>query len=184
MGGYMLDITERLTSWCARALLFVGAIALVLMMMHVMIEVGLRTLFNKSIPGTEEIVSGYYMVAVVFLPLAYVQLERGHIIIELFTLKAGPRLKAWIDGCVSFLCSGALGVFTYATFDKAIEMTSKGEFWIGMIEVVIWPARWALPFGLGIMMLIMFLQGIREFQSAITGKHFQNPMHAEDSEKV
>ena len=124
------------------------------------------------------------MVAVVFLPLAYVQLERGHIIIELFTLKAGPRLKAWIDGFVHVVCGSALAIFTYATFDKAIKMTAKGEMWIGMIEVIIWPARWSLPLGLGIMMIIMFLQAIREFQSAITGKHFQNPMHAEDSEKV
>lgn len=180
----MLENTEKLISWCARALLFIGAVAIVLMMTHVMIEVMLRTLFDKSIPGTEEIVSGYYMVAVVFLPLAYVQLERGHIIIELFTLKAGPRLKAWIDGFVYVVCGGALSIFTYATLDKAIKMTAKQEMWIGMIEVIIWPARWILPLGLGIMMMIMFLQAIREFQSAITGEHFQNPMHAEDSEQV
>lgn len=180
----MLEITEKLISWCARVLLFVGAIAIVLMMSHVMLEVMLRTLFDISIPGTEEIVSGYYMVAVVFLPLAYVQLERGHVIIELFTLKAGPRLKAWIDGFVYIICGGALAIFTYATFDKALKMTAKNEMWIGMIEVTIWPARWALPFGLGIMMMIMFLQAIREFQSAITGEHYQEPMHAEDSEKV
>ncbi|MEQ8322515.1 MAG: TRAP transporter small permease [Rhodospirillales bacterium] len=180
----MLEVIEKLISLCARALLFLGAVAIVLMMSHVMVEVALRTLFDKSIPGTEEIVSGYYMVAVVFLPLAYVQLERGHVIIELFTLKAGPRLKAWMDGFVYVVCSGALGIFTYATFDKAINMTTKNEMWIGMIEVTIWPARWILPFGLGIMMMIMILQAIREFQSAITGERYQSPMHAEDSEQV
>lgn len=180
----MLEIIEKLISICARILLFVGAIAIVLMMSHVMIEVALRTLLDKSIPGTEEIVSGYYMVAVVFLPLAYVQLERGHVIIELFTLKAGPRLKAWLDGFVYVVCGSALAVFTYATFDKAIKMTARDEMWIGMIEVTVWPARWILPFGLGVMMIIMFLQAIREFQSAITGERYIEPMHAEDSEKV
>jgi len=119
MGGYMLEISEKIVVWCARALIGIGSVAIVLMMLHVMSEVLLRYFFTYSIPGTEEIVSGYYMVAVVFLPLGYVQLERGHVFIELFTLKVSDRGKAWMDGFVLIVCTASLSIFTYAGFDKA-----------------------------------------------------------------
>ncbi|WP_373086611.1 TRAP transporter small permease [Sneathiella sp.] len=183
-GGYMLEISEKIVNLCARLLMVLGCVAMTMMMLHVMSEVFLRYFFTASIPGTEEIVSGYYMVAVVFLPLGYVQLERGHIIIELFTLKVSERGKAWMDGVVLTVCSAALAIFAYAGFDKAINMTIKNEIWIGMVDVSIWPARWMLPVGLTVMTLMMVVQCIREFQFAVTGKGAIAHRHIEDSERV
>ena len=180
----MLETSEKISVWCARTLMAIGCVAIIAMMVHVMAEVTLRYFFNASIPGTEELVSGYYMVMVVFLPLGYVQLERGHVIIELFTLKASARTKAWMDGFVYVVCSGALAIYAYAGYHKAIEMTQKGEFWIGIVDVTVWPARWMMPIGIAVMGLIMILQAIREFQAAITGKGHHDPKPAEESEKV
>lgn len=181
----MFGRIEKILDGCARLLMGIGSVAVVLMMVHVMAEVILRYFFTASIPGTEEIVSGYYMVAVVFLPLGYVQMERGHVIIELFTLKVSDRGKAWLDGCVLLVCAGALSIFTYAGFDKAVSMTARGEMWIGLIDVIIWPARWMLPAGLLVMTVMMVLQAIREFQSAAGGgEGHVDPQHAEDAERV
>ncbi|MCP5368507.1 MAG: TRAP transporter small permease [Hyphomicrobiales bacterium] len=180
----MLGVTDKILEWCARALIGIGSVAVVLMMVHVMAEVLVRYFLTASIPGTEEIVSGYYMVAVVFLPLGYVQYERGHVIIELFTLKLSSRSKAWLDACVLAVCAAALSVFTYAGYVKALRMTARNEIWIGLIDVAIWPSRWMLPAGLLVMTLIMVVQSIQEFHSAITGKGHHEPRHAEDVESV
>jgi len=180
----MLGTFEKISKWCATALMLVGCVAIVVMMIHVMSEVAMRTFFNSSIPGTEELVSGYYMVMVVFLPLGYLQLERGHVIIELFTQKASDRTKSWIDGIVYIICSGALAIYAYAGFNKAIEMTQKGEFWVGLVDVTVWPARWLMPIGIAVMGVVMLLQAIRELQAAKSGKGHHDPKSAEEAEGV
>ena len=180
----MLDVTERLLGAGALILLIIGGAAIIVMMGHVMIEVLLRTFFNVSIPGTEELVSAYYMIAVVFLPLGYVQRERGHVIVELFTLWLSSRATAWLDGIVCLVCGAALSVFTYAAFDRAIAMTARGEIWIGMVDVLVWPSRWLMAIGLAVMTLILFAQSVREFHAAITGRGHQDPKHPEDAERV
>jgi len=180
----MLETFEKISKWCATALMVIGCVAIVLMMVNVMAEVIVRYFFNRSIPGTAEFVSGYYMVMVVFLPLAYLQLERGHVIIELFTQKASDRTKSWIDGIVYIICSGALAIYAYAGFNKAIEMTQRGELWFGLIEVIIWPARWMMPIGVAVMGVVMFLQAIRELQAAKSGKGHQDPKSASESEGI
>jgi TRAP-type C4-dicarboxylate transport system permease small subunit len=132
-------------------------------------------------------VSAYYMTAVVFLPLAYVQRERGHVMIELFTMWVPNRGKAAIDGTVLLACAAALCVFTYATYEKAVEMTARHEIWVGLLDVYVWPSRWFLPIGLGLMALYMIFQSVREYLYAFGGGHgtgHQEPRHAEDSEQV
>jgi hypothetical protein len=54
-------------------LLAIGAAIITLMALHVIADVSCRYLLNQPLPGTIEIVSLYYMVAVIYLPLAYVQ---------------------------------------------------------------------------------------------------------------
>jgi len=180
----MLGTSEKFSKWCATALVAIGSVTIITMMVHVMAEVAARTFFNTSIPGTEELVSGYYMVIVVFLPLGFVQLERGHVIIELFTLKASNWTKSLIDGVVYVICSGALAIYAYAGFNKAIEMTQKGEFWVGLVDVTVWPARWIMPIGVAVMGVIMFLQAIREFQAVKTGRGHHDPKPIEKSEPI
>ena len=180
----MLETSEKFSKWCAGALVAIGSVTIIAMMVHVMAEVAARTFFNNSIPGTEELVSGYYMIIVVFLPLAFVQLERGHVIIELFTLKASDRTKSWIDGIVYLICSGALAIYAYAGFNKAVEMTQKGEFWVGLVDVTIWPSRWIMPIGIAVMGVVMFLQAIRELQAASSGRNHHDPKPIEKSEPI
>ena len=73
---------ESLSQWVAKSAMVLATLFLVLMALHVSLDVGLRYLFGKSFTGTLEFVSFYYMVAVVFLPLAYVELQREHISVD------------------------------------------------------------------------------------------------------
>src|SRR3546814_9847490 len=45
----------------------------------------------QPLAGTIEVVSNWYMVGVAFLPLAYVQWHREHLIVELFTQNSSDR---------------------------------------------------------------------------------------------
>jgi TRAP-type C4-dicarboxylate transport system permease small subunit len=169
MRGAILHGVRRTLDWLVNALMVLGAFAIMLMMAQIALEVTLRTFFRETVPGTEEIVSTYYMIGCAFLPLAWVQRERGHVIVELFTVWMRPRAAAALDGVVTLLCAAAVAVFFYASLTKAIAMTIEGEMLIAMIDVTVWPSRWIVPVGLGTMLLYMVLHGIADLVWAAKG---------------
>jgi len=160
---------KRLIDRLSSVLLVLGGIAMAVMMVNVAVDIVTRNLLRITVPGTLELVSYYYMVAVVFLPLAFVQRSRGHVMIELFTLWLPRRVNAFIDAIVYLLGAIGLGLFTYAAFGKAIYMTGVNEMQFGVIDVVVWPGRWFVPIGCGAMVLQLLLQATAEFVYAIKG---------------
>ena len=85
---------RRLLGRLANALAFLGGIAVVLMMLHICADVIAKYVFNSPIPGTLEIVSNYYMVATVFLPLALVERKNAHIAVEILSQHLPTRGQA------------------------------------------------------------------------------------------
>ena len=153
---------ERWLDRLAGMLMWLGGVAIVLMMVQIMVEVVLRSLFKTTIPGTEETVSAYYMIGCAFLPLAWVQRERAHVKVEVFTLWMSPRVAAAFDAGVMLLCAAATAVFAWAAAGKAIAMTAAGEILIGAADVVVWPSRWIVPVGLAAMALQMVVQAFAD----------------------
>lgn len=153
----------------ATVLLVLGGLAILLMMLQIMAEVILRTAFKVTIPGTEETVSAYYMIGCAFLPLAWVERQRAHVRVEVFTLWLPARLAALVDGLVCLLCALATTIFAYAAFGKAMAMTQTNEILIGTVDVVVWPSRWFVPVGLGAMTLYMLLHAVSDLAWAFRG---------------
>jgi len=161
-----MSALRRLVIFLCNTLMFIGGAGMLIMMLQVCADAAMRTLLNSSVPGTLEIVSFYYMVAVVFLPLAYIQLHRGHVIIELFTAGLGPRATSFLDGVVYLFATFAMAYFTMAAFLKAVAMTNLGEFVLGVILVFTWPARWLVVAGTGLMSIVYALSSVEEFSRA------------------
>lgn len=160
---------KRLIDLLSTVLLVVGGVAMTCMMLNVAVDIITRNILQVAVPATLELVSYYYMVAVAFLPLAFVQRYRQHVMIELFTMWLPRRVNAFIDAVVYLLGAIALGFFTVATFGKAVHMTAIGEMQFGVIDVIVWPGRWCLPLGLGAMALQLLLQSTAEFAFAVKG---------------
>ncbi|NYZ16527.1 TRAP transporter small permease [Azospirillum sp. RWY-5-1] len=161
-----MNAAERALDLLSRSLMVLASLAILGMMVQVVIDVALRNIWHSTLAGTEEVVSAYYMIGCAFLPLAWVQRERGHVIIELFTSWLPERSTAFLDGVVMAVVGAGLLVFTVATFDKALAMTADNEIMIGTIDVTVWPSRWMLPIGIGAMALCMILQSVQEFGRA------------------
>ena len=127
----MNDTAEPdLTAWLripSDALAAVAGVLILVMMVHVTADVFGRLAFSAPINGTLEIVAGYYMVAVVFLPLAHVSRGEGHIFIELFTRKLPFRVRSWMDAGAAVLTFGYIAVMAWQCAIEAIIQTEGGE---------------------------------------------------------
>ena len=143
-------------------LMRVGCFLLILMMLHIVIDVAGKYLLNAPIPGTIEIVSAYYMVGVLFLPLGEVARRRDHIYVELFTRGLSPRALTRLDRAIAFVGAASMGLVAWLTTLEAIDKTQRGEMWETADSLItIWPSRWILPVGAAVMAIYMLIEGIR-----------------------
>lgn len=157
----MLDRIDRVLHWLARALLVAGTLALILMALHVLADVLGRLLFSHPVYATTEIVSFYYMVAAVCLPLAYIEYKDDHITVEI----AYTPLPVWARRIV-FVLSMAVtalffGIFAYQSWHDSLRSLASREVLMGHALIEIWPSRFFLPVSFGLLVLISILRAVR-----------------------
>lgn len=125
----------------------IGGLVLIAMMAHIVADVFMKYVFRSPIQGTLEIVSHYYMVMAVLLPLALVEWRRESISVDIF-FQLFPR---WLR-LISVIFGLALMVtvysgLTYQTIFDAFRAFGINEKAMGSAEIIIWPSRFAFPLG-------------------------------------
>lgn len=153
---------ERPANW----LIYIACAITVLMMFHIVADVLAKYFFNSPLEGTIETVAGYYMVAVVFLPFAYVCYTEGQIIVELFTRGLSPRNQRLLDGLLGVATFVYMAIFTWKTFEEAVYRTAQLEIWeTGTSEIPIWPSRWTITIGCAVMTAYVLYRLIRDLRA-------------------
>lgn len=125
----------------------VAGVALFAMMLLTVISSGGRFLFALPVPDAEAIAE-MLLVAVVFLPLAYTQAQRQHVEVTLFTDAARAAIRRrfiWFGCLVGFV---AFSMLTYAMSRGALRAYETGDSYLGVNEIVTWPARTIAVVGL------------------------------------
>lgn len=159
----------------ARQLELCSAAVLGLMMLHVVADVIGRQFFSTPAPATTEVVAFYYMVAIVFLPLPFIELRNQNIVVDVLYEAVPTTIKRIFSGLSEVVCIVFFGLMTFASADHAVEAYIKGEMVQGYYQVIIWPSRFALPLSFG---LVAFILVIR----LISGTLLQRPLLASDRE--
>ncbi|MAU46951.1 TRAP transporter small permease [Salipiger sp. HF18] len=120
---------------------------MVLMMLHITLDVANRYFFNGQIVGTLEVVSFYYMVALVFLAFGFVELKHENIRVDLFAqmMPRPVQFALYLLACVLGLIF--FGMLFWQTLHDAIRATGSGEEAMSNFRFIIWPSRWSLPIG-------------------------------------
>ena len=140
----MFKLIENLVLWAAKASFFFGALAMVFMMSHIGGDVFARTFFGSSLPGTLEVTAEWYMIAIVYMPLALVTLRNQHISVDLFTHGLREKTQHWLRVMTSL---AALVFFYYwadASLSLAFKKTKRLSYLdSGLLHIPTWPVYWA-----------------------------------------
>jgi TRAP-type C4-dicarboxylate transport system permease small subunit len=157
---YALGYISEVLMWLAYG-------ACILMMLHVALDVFLRS-FKISLYGTTEIVSAYYMIIIAFLPWAWVTHYNQHIAADVFTELMPPRLRVWVAVFAHALTIVFVALFTYQTYFAAVKQTRGNESWLaGIYYLPVWPSRWLLPIAGALMLLHLLLQLYMQLDEAL-----------------
>ncbi len=151
-------------SFAARALervnqviMIIGSVLLGLMVVHTTFDVGMTYLARHPVEGTVEIVSRYYMVAIVFLPLAFIQAADKHIVAELLSERMSARQQRFCQ-CVTWVLMAAFGLaLAWQCGQEAMRMTAINEqFQTSAYFFPTWPSRW-IPVLAGVLIFVQSL---------------------------
>jgi TRAP-type C4-dicarboxylate transport system permease small subunit len=140
-------------------LAFIGAMATVLLMLHVATDIALRNLFNAPVPATFIIVTNYYMPALAFLPLAWLEKSGGMIQVELINGALSPTIMRVSDLLVAVISAVLYGILALVTWRTAMSNTALGSFILSnQTPIPIWPAYWLPPLGFGLAAMAAMLR--------------------------
>jgi TRAP-type C4-dicarboxylate transport system permease small subunit len=156
-----MEWIEKGARRAAAGLNLVAAAALIAMLVHINLDVLGRYLFNAPLPMTIEIVSTYYMVEVVFLPLASVEWRDGHITVDVLARLFGGRAERILFAAVAVLSAAYFAALAWRSALTAIDKFRIGEFAMGTAVLVTWPTRFLVPLGCGLIALVLLLKAVR-----------------------
>lgn len=141
----------------------VSCVVVMLMMLHIVVDVALRW-FDVPLQATLDIVQSYYMVPLAFLPLAYVEKVNGHISVELVSQHLSARHQEILIGCVSLVSAAYFAAFTRVTWHDALGKFKFKEMALGDIAIYVWPTRFFLPIGCGLITLFLIYKAVSLFR--------------------
>ena len=142
-------------------LMLVAKLLVLVMALHIVVDILIRAFTSISFEGTIEIASNYYMVAVITLPIAIVQRNKGHLIAEVFTQSLSERGKQGLEAAGHVLMVVFLSFIVWQSTLDAIEATAYQEYVeLTYVFLYIWPTKWFVPLGFGLMAVYAFLQAI------------------------
>ncbi|OXR48084.1 hypothetical protein PuT2_14590 [Pusillimonas sp. T2] len=158
--SYLLDSVNKYTQLFA-------ALILLFMVTHIVIDVFASSVLGKPLEGTIELVSKYYMVAIVYLPLAYLQATDKHIVAGIFTENAGEPFRRFCK-CVTAILMCVFGVLlAWRCGVEARHMTALNEqIQTASYFIPAWPSRW-IPVVAGV---LIALQSIASLLAVFMGE--------------
>ncbi len=110
---------------CELAALAGGAVFVALTLLVTVSILG-RWLFARAVPGDYELVQlGCAVGVAAFLP--WCQLRGGHVIVDFFTARARPRVRATLDALGAALLAGCSALIAWRMVDGARALAEAGE---------------------------------------------------------
>lgn len=151
---------ERAVIAASRVFGILGALAVVLMMVAIVLDVVTRWITGASLPAMVEI-SETSLVISIFLGLSWAAVTGAHVSVSLLTDRLGEvagrvtSLIAWV------LCTVMAAWFTWGTGIRALSATERNEIRMGLVQWPIWPLRWVIAVGFLILTLVCIANVLR-----------------------
>ncbi|WP_238364728.1 TRAP transporter small permease [Mesobacterium pallidum] len=145
----------------AKVMGYLSALAVVAMMLHICLDVVLRNAFRVSLDTVPEIVARYYMTALAFLPLAWLEIRRDMISVELLDFALTPGTRRVSDFLVMVVATVVYALLAWTNWGKALAETRTGTLVeIATYKMPVWHSFYFPAVGFTLAALICALLSI------------------------
>lgn len=158
MGKRLGFLVVRAMDSVDRVLVVIAQLLLIAMVTVTFFSVFGRTFFNKTVPD-DLLIMELLMVALVFLPLGYVQSIGAHIEVTVLSDLFPKRVQSILVALGLLLGVVVFGWMAYVGWLNAYSSYQLGEYGdSSVLYLPIWPAKMLIPVGLGWWCLRMLAQ--------------------------
>jgi len=149
---------ENILAIIIRICMWIDSLTVAIMVLLLVTDIICRNIFNISISGTVEVIE-VLMVLVVFFALAYTTLEKGHVIIDLFTQMMSAKFKIFVNIFSSLCGVFAFALFTWQTGTRSWEnITSNNSLATTMLHISLTPFMVVATIGSACICLFYLIQ--------------------------
>lgn len=156
------DTMMRIMKWVSYA----GGFAVIAVMLISLVDVILAKFFRSALPNATEWVT-YLNILIVYPPLAYVQLERGHTKVDLFEGHIAHRTEKVIRIISLILATAVMAFLTWRGFAVTAAKLASGESSsvdaMAKLAFKVWIFGAVYTVGCGLGTVSFFWSVIREF---------------------
>ena len=133
----------------------IGSVVIVAVMFLTVADVVGRRFLNKPVTASYEI-SEMLLVIVMFSTIAYCQLLRGHVSIDLLVSRLRQKTQAVINSLVYIIFLVTFGILSWQLYIYAIELVEKN--WVtGTILLPVYPFAFIAAIGCTLLCLVVFM---------------------------
>lgn len=157
---------DRFANPVSRISDYIGQVILVLMVLLITIDVIMRYFFNLPLKGSYELVQ-FMLVTIVFLGLAFVQTEKGHVSISLLTNRLSSGQNAVIRSATYFLCLIIFSLVSWRCILQAETLRAGGTA-SDVLSIPVFPFMWVVSFGSILICLIFLIDVIKSLDGVIS----------------
>jgi TRAP-type C4-dicarboxylate transport system permease small subunit len=140
----------------ALAVLLLGGVGMIASTLLGTADVIGTQVFSHPVPGALELTEST-MVLIVFGALTYSQIRRNHIRVELCYTQLGPRGQAAMDVFAGLMALLFFSLLLWQGVNEALFSLEIDEATFGLIRFPLWPARFLLVAGTGLLILQLLL---------------------------
>ena len=155
---YILGVISRWFNWIAAA-------ALVIMMLVVCANVIGRSAFSAPVKGTVDLV-GYLGAFVLAWALAYTQLKKGNICIEILMLRLSQRVQNIVDIIVYFISFALFVIISWQAM-KYTFITWEGALRSEVLKIPTGPFMLVVALGCIALTLILLMDFLRSVNKVV-----------------
>ena len=141
-----------------------------IMMFPISADVILRYVFNKPLHGTYQLAE-FMMVGAVYMSIAYVQLHREHIKLDLATSWMHPKNQLRLDIFGQIIGIAIFTIIAWQTGKMAWKSWITDDYTMGLVEWPLWPAKAAVSYGSGLLVLQILSDTIRDIVKLIEKRY-------------
>lgn len=134
-----------------------SAVALLGITGVVFLDVTLRLFFSSGVRGAVEL-SETLLVILVFLALAGTHVRGGHVGLTILTDRLPPAIERQVRNVILVPVSFFLVWLGVASGIEAFNSFDRGELRFGLLGLPAWPARAAVPLGVAVLVLALWLR--------------------------
>lgn len=169
-----MELLDKVVERIATVVLVVGGIGMLIVMFMGAGDVVGTQFIGWPLPGAKESTEST-MVLIVFGSLAYAQIRRQHIRVELVYTRQSPRVKAALDAVSNLLAMVFFGILCWQTFGEAVASWSVWEADVGLIRFPLYPAKSIVVLGSAVMVVQLGLHLFHSVQRLRGGEVPETP---------